>query len=149
AFEVNALDYLVKTVNTKRLEEVIDKIVKQSTNKLNHHKLTIDKRIFIKDGENCHFIPLTDIILIESVGNYARVYYQNKKPLLHKSLNYLEDKLPESHFFRAGRQQIINIHCINNIESVYNNTLQVLLVNGMKVDISQRQTVKFKELMAV
>jgi two-component system LytT family response regulator len=77
------------------------------------------------------------------------VYYQNKKPLLHKSLNYLEERLPESHFFRAGRQHIINTHFIKNISPFFNNTLQVEMHNGMKVDISQRQSVKFKNIMGV
>lgn len=150
AFEVNALDYILKPMNADRLAEAIEKarkLISQTT--ANENKLTIDKRIFIKDGELCFFVPLQEIFLIESVGNYARVYYQNKKPLLHKSLNYLEERLPESHFFRAGRQHIINTHFIKNISPFFNNTLQVEMENGMKVDISQRQSVKFKNIMGV
>jgi two-component system LytT family response regulator len=94
-------------------------------------------------------VPLAEVHLVESVGNYARVYYGNNKPLLHKSLNYLEEKLPESHFFRANRQYLINIHFIQNINSYFNNTLQVEMPDGIKVEISQRQSVKFKELMGV
>ena len=121
----------------------------QNQNKYSEAKLTIDKRIFIKDGEHCFFIPLAEIFLIESVGNYARVYYQNKKPLLHKTLNYLEEKLPDTHFFRAGRQYIINTHFIKNINPFFNNALQVEMQNGVKIDISQRQSVKFKEIMGI
>lgn len=150
AFDVNALDYVLKPVNTARLAEAVDKVRKQITkNKSAENKLSIDKRIFIKDGENCFFVPLAEVFLIESVGNYARVFYQQKKPLLHKSLNYLEEKLPETHFFRADRQHIINIHFIKNISPFFNNTLQVEMQNGTKIDISQRQSVKFKELMGV
>jgi two-component system LytT family response regulator len=150
AFEVNALDYLLKPVNTTRLADAIEKVKRQiNTTKSLENRLTIDKRIFIKDGELCFFVPLEEIFLIESVGNYARVYYQNKKPLLHKSLSYLEDKLPESHFFRAGRQYIINTHFIKNINPFFNNTLQVEMQNGQKIDISQRQSVKFKEMMGI
>jgi two-component system LytT family response regulator len=150
AFEVSALDYILKPINADRLAEAIEKAKKLiSQSKTNENKLTIDKRIFIKDGDLCFFVPLQEIFLIESVGNYARVYYQNKKPLLHKSLNYLEERLPESHFFRAGRQHIINTHFIKNISPFFNNTLQVEMHNGMKVDISQRQSVKFKNIMGV
>jgi two-component system LytT family response regulator len=150
AFEVNALDYILKPVNAQRLGEAIDKIKKQlSLLKSKENKLSIDKRIFIKDGDNCHFVPLADVFLIESVGNYARVFYQDKKPLLHKSLNYLEERLPETHFFRTDRQHIINIHFIKKILPFFNNTLQVEMHNGEKLDISQRQSVKFKELMGV
>lgn len=150
AFEVNALDYILKPINTERLTDAIEKVRKQISNlKSNENRLTIDKRIFIKDGENCYFVPLQEIFLIESVGNYARVYYQNKKPLLHKSLSYLEEKLPESYFFRTGRQFIINTHFIKNISPFFNNALQVEMQNGIKVDISQRQSIKFKEMMGI
>ncbi|MFY7965581.1 MAG: LytR/AlgR family response regulator transcription factor [Chitinophagaceae bacterium] len=150
AFEVNALDYILKPVNAIRLAEAIAKIKKQIIfAKSNENKLSIEKRIFIKDGDTCFFAPLADVFLIESVGNYARIFYQNKKPLLHRSLNYLEERLPATHFFRAGRQHIINIHFIKNIESFFNNTLQVEMFNGIKIDVSQRQSVKFKELMGI
>ncbi len=150
AFEVNALDYILKPVNTDRLTEAIEKVKKQiALVQKSDNKLSIEKRIFIKDGELCFFVPLAEVVLIESVGNYARVFYQNKKPLLHKSLNYLEEKLPDTHFFRAGRQHIININFIKNIYPFLNSTLQVEMQNGAKIDISQRQSVKFKELMGV
>ena len=150
AFEVNALDYILKPVNTDRLKEAIEKIRKQVVqNKPAEEHLTIDKRIFIKDGEHCYFIPLKEIYLIESVGNYARMYFQNKKPLLHKSLNYLEEKLPQSHFFRTDRQHIINTDFITGIAPFFNNTLQIELKNDIKIEISQRQSVKFKERMGI
>jgi two-component system, LytTR family, response regulator len=79
AFEVNALDYILKPVNPDRLTEAIAKIKKKFNNSnQTEEKLTIHKRIFIKDGEQCFFVPLSDIYFIESVGNYARVYYQDK-----------------------------------------------------------------------
>lgn len=150
AFDVNALDYILKPINKDRLADAINKIEKvESPTKNKEEKLSIDKRIFIKDGDKCFFVPLSEIFLIESVGNYARVYYENKKPLLHKSLNYLEEKLPETHFFRAGRQHIINLDFIKNIHPFFNNTLQAEMQNGEKIDISQRQSVRFKELMGV
>ncbi len=150
AFEVNALDYILKPVNKDRLADAINKIKKQeSTSISKDEKLSIDKRIFIKDGDKCFFVPLSEVFLIESVGNYARVYYENKKPLLHKSLNYLEERLPETHFFRAGRQHIINVHFIKNIHPFFNNALQVEMNSGDKIDISQRQSVRFKEIMGV
>lgn len=149
AFEVNALDYILKPVNEARLADAVDKIKNLIKNYYHNNKLSIDKRIFIKDGDQCFFVHLEEIYLIESVGNYARVYFQNKKPLLHKSLVYLENKLPESHFFRTGRQYIINMHFIKNINPSFNNTLQVEMHNDVKVEISQRQSVKFKEKMGI
>lgn len=151
AFEVNALDYILKPVNNDRLSEAIEKIKNQIQNKktLEKQKLSIDKKIFIKDGEQCHFVPLSGITHIESVGNYSKIFYSTKKPLLHKSLNYLEEKLPGDYFFRANRQIIINVNYISNIVPYFNNSLQVELQNGIKVEISQRQSVKFKDLMGI
>lgn len=150
AFDVNALDYILKPVNPDRLTEAITKVRKKfSESKTSDERLTIQKRIFIKDGEDCFFVPLSEIYFIESVGNYARVYYQDKKPLLHKSLNYLEEKLPEEFFFRASRQQMFNISFVKKIIPYFSNTLQVELQGGIKIDLSQRQSVKFKDKMGI
>ena len=150
AFDVNALDYLLKPVNPDRLAESISKIRKKiSQPRSTEEKLTIQKRIFIKDGEQCFFVPLSEIYFIESVGNYARVYYQDKKPLLHKSLNYLEEKLPDEYFFRASRQQMFNVSFVKSIVPYFSNTLQVELEGGIKIDLSQRQSVKFKDKMGI
>lgn len=150
AFDVNALDYILKPVNPDRLSEAIAKVRKRfSESKTTEERLTIQKRIFIKDGDQCYFVPLSEIYFIESVGNYARVYYQDKKPLLHKSLNYLEEKLPDEFFFRASRQQMFNISFVKNIVPFFSNTLRVELQGGVKVDLSQRQSIKFKEKMGI
>jgi two-component system LytT family response regulator len=150
AFEVNALDYLLKPVNKERLEDAITKVKKQlQREKETPETLTIHKRIFIKDGESCFFVPLINICLFESAGNYVKVLFDKKKPLLHRSLNYMEERLPANYFFRANRQHIINIEFIKEIIPFHNNTLRVTLSNGMEIDISQRQSVRFKELMGV
>lgn len=147
AFEVNALDYLLKPVNKDRLSEAIQKIIAKQSQV--HAKLGADKRIFIKDGEQCFFIVLKEIIYLESAGNYVKVFFKDKKPLLHRSMNYMEERLPDSIFFRASRQHMINTEFIQNIEPFLNNTLRVTMNNGAVIDISQRQTVRFKEQMGI
>lgn len=150
AFEVNALDYLLKPINVKRLQEAVEKIRRAlEAEQVKEKSLPLDKRVFIKDGEQCYFVQLSDIYLLESVGNYVKVYFQHHKPLLHKSLNYMEEKLPEAHFFRTSRQHIVNINYIRNIYPFLNNALQAELNNGMKIDFSQRQSTKFKERMGI
>lgn len=151
AFEVNALDYILKPVNPERLKDAINKIQKKAiVEKTNEsEKLGIDKKIFIKDGEKCFFVPVRDIFLIESEGNYVKVYFENKKPLLHKSLTYMENRLADDVFFRANRQFIINLNFIKNIEPYFNSTLLVEMQNGQKIDLSQRQSVKFREITGV
>ncbi len=156
AFESNALDYLLKPVNPARLEEAVRKALKiiRSEHSSEPKEKAADeidpaRKIFIKDGNKCYFVPVQEIMMIESMGNYARIFYKDKKPLLHKSLNYLDEKLPSSLFFRANRQQMINLNFIREIHPYFNSTLQLEMENGERVDISQRQTVKFKELTGI
>lgn len=153
AFEVNALDYLLKPLNPKRLTEAIQRF-RQKTGTAKSQageedRLSADKKIFIKDGEKCHFVPISKIFLLESEGNYVRVHYEKHKPLLHKSLTYLEQKLPEDLFFRANRQYMFNLDFVEQIEPYFNSTLLIILKSGHKIDLSQRQSAKFREITGV
>lgn len=149
AFEVNALDYVLKPVNPERLREAVSKVIRKSSRPVASAELDPNKKIFIKDGEQCFFVPIHQIFYVESVGNYVRLYFRDKKAMLHRSLNYMEEKLPQEHFFRTSRQEIININFIKNIVPYFSNTLQVELESGLKIDLSQRQSVKFKEKMGI
>jgi two-component system LytT family response regulator len=151
AFEVNALDYLLKPLNPKRLAEAIQRFRNraQASDQSSGERLSPDKKIFIKDGEKCHFVPVSKIHLLESVGNYVRVFYENQQPLLHKSLTYLEQKLPEDLFFRANRQYMFNLNYIDQIEPYFNSTLLIVMKSGHKIDLSQRQSAKFREITGV
>lgn len=147
AFEINALDYILKPVNKERLSEAVQKIINKQA--VTPAKLDAEKRIFIKDGEHCFFVTLKEIIYLESAGNYVKVFFHDKRPLLHRSLNYMEERLPESIFFRASRQHIINTEFIKGIQPFLNNTLRLTMTNGAIIDISQRQAVEFKEQMGI
>ncbi|RPA66400.1 DNA-binding response regulator [Cyclobacteriaceae bacterium YHN15] len=151
AFEVNALDYILKPVNPERLKDAVLKLEKKSQQTLKDQtdKLNLDRKIFIKDGDRCYFVPVRDIFLIESEGNYVKVYFENKKPLLHKSLTYMEARLPENIFFRANRQFIFNMDYVKKIEPYFNSTLLIELQSGQRIDLSQRQSVKFRDLTGV
>ena len=155
AFEVNALDYLLKPIDPSRLSDAIQKL--QTELALEQASLiggsvrgplTETDQVFVKDGEKCWFVKLAEIRLFESVGNYAKVYFSTHKPLILKSLNALEDRLDEHVFFRANRKHIINLHWIEKIEPYFNGGLLVELKGGEKIEISRRQTVKFKEMMS-
>ena len=154
AFEVNALDYLLKPIDPKRLADAIQKLQTEialeqsSLLGVSRGPLTEVDQDFVKDGERCWFVKLADIRLFESVGNYAKVYFSTNKPLILKSLNALEERLDDRVFFRANRKHIINLHWIEKIEPYFNGGLLVELKGGEKIEISRRQTVKFKEMMS-
>jgi two-component system, LytTR family, response regulator len=154
AFEVNALDYLLKPIEPKRLADAVhkleDEINKERTglNGVNRGPLTEADQVFVKDGERCWFVKLSEIRLFESVGNYAKVFFGTNKPLILKSLNSLEERLDDRIFFRANRKHIINLRWIEKIEPYFNGGLLVELKGGEKIEVSRRQTVKFKEMMS-
>ncbi|HQZ48964.1 MAG TPA: response regulator [Chitinophagaceae bacterium] len=157
AFEVNALDYLLKPIEPKRLTDAIQKLqsveVKENRSEtdefINTSLLTELDQVFVKDGEKCWFVKLGDIRLFESVGNYAKVFFGTNKPLILKSLNALEERLDEKVFFRANRKHIVNLRMIDKIEPYFNGGLLLELKGGEKIEVSRRQTVKFKEMMSL
>ena len=153
AFEVNALDYVVKPVDPERLRETIAKLHEENedvdTDGLDRGTLRKGDQIFIKDGEKCWFIKLETIKLFESEGNYVRIYFEKFKPLVLKSLNSLDSKLDPKLFFRANRKFIINLQEVKHIENWFNGGLQVTLTDDRKIEISRRQAVKFKAMMSL
>lgn len=156
AFEVNALDYLLKPIEPKRLADAIQKLntgesreTRSETEHTNNSILSENDQVFVKDGERCWFVKLSDIRLFESVGNYAKVFFGPNKPLILKSLNALEERLDEKTFFRANRKHIVNLRMIEKIEPYFNGGLLLELKGGEKIEVSRRQTVKFKEMMSL
>tara|TARA_R110002073_G_scaffold128999_3_gene275097 strand:- start:54357 stop:55079 length:723 start_codon:yes stop_codon:yes gene_type:complete len=147
AFEMNALDYLVKPLRDERFSKTIEKVKIELSKRVTLEPTTLPmhQKIFIKDGENCHFIPLTEIYFIESLENYARLYFGSDKAMIKRSLNLLAEKLDPKVFFRVNRSQMINIHYIKEIHPYFNNKLQIILTTGEKVEVSSRQSVKFKD----
>ena len=157
AFEVNALDYLLKPIDPKRLSDAIQKvmfleereIVNNETRSENKSFLNDGDQVFVKDGEKCWFVKLSEIRLFESVGNYARVFFGTNKPLILKSLNSLEERLDPKTFFRANRKHIVNLRMIEKVEPFFNGGLLLEIKGGEKIEVSRRQAVRFKEMMSL
>lgn len=154
AFEYNALDYLLKPIEPKRLEEAIRKIVEREKKDVQVKSalpdiLSAEDQVFVKDGDRCWFVKLERIRLFESEGNYVRLYFEDNKPLILRTLNYLDERLDPRSFFRANRKHIINLKWIESIEPWLNGGLLVKLKGGQKVEVSRRQAVKFKEMLSL
>lgn len=156
AFEVSALDYILKPVEEDRFDESLKKVIQKIKNKrqdsdanLPAEQLGENDQVFVKDGDKCWFIELGKIRLFESEGNYVRVYFDNNKPLILKSLNNLDKKLSDKLFFRANRKHIINLKWIDKIETWFNGGLLVILKDDKKIEISRRQAVKLKDRMSL
>lgn len=153
AFEYNALDYLLKPIEPKRLEETVNKLIEKKRKKiigeLDKENLAETDQVFVKDGEKCWFVKLETIRLFESEGNYVRIYFGDNKPLILRTLNYLDERLDDKTFFRANRKHIINLKWIASIEPWLNGGLLVKLKDGQKVEVSRRQAIKFKDMLSL
>ena len=158
AFELNALDYLLKPVDPARLAAAIDKLRAKlggaadepvSAKGAARDRLAAEDKVFVREGDRCWFVEVKSIRLLESEGNYTRVHFDDAKPQLFRSLNAMEERLDPKVFFRANRRQIINLTWIDKIEPWFSGGLLVHLKGGAKVELSRRQAQDFREKMSL
>ena len=150
AFEHNALDYLQKPIKEDRLVSAIERATKRASVRSDLKKkiLGLDHQVFVKDGEECWFIKLKEVRVLEILGSYTRIYFQDKKPMIPRSLNYMESRLDPEVFFRANRQQVINLQYVEKIVPWFSGSLKVHLTTGEEIEISRRQSIRFREVMS-
>jgi two-component system LytT family response regulator len=156
AFELQAIDYILKPIDHERLYQSIKRISAENVeiDSLDHSTrsnklLEPNDKVFIKDGEKCWFIELNRIRMLESDGNYVKVYFDQFRPMVLRSLNNFEARLNPEHFFRANRKFMINLNHVIAIETWFNGGLKVELSKGEKVEISRRQAIRFKEVFSI
>jgi two-component system LytT family response regulator len=153
AFEVSALDYLVKPITAPRLAGALERARKALAATLKERSNTEDAsavhQIFVRDGDRCWIVRLTDISLLESEGNYTRLHFGGNAPLIFRSLTAIEQRLSAGIFFRANRFQIVNLGWIEAAENDIDGRLSVKLRNGKQVEISRRQSRSLKELLSL
>ncbi len=150
AFEFNALDYLLKPVQKDRLAGALSKISEKQEREsaVSGERMTSSDQVFVKDGDKCWFVQLSEVRLFEVEGNYTKLYFGDQKPMIPRTLNYLETRLDPKKFFRANRQQIINLNWIERIEPWFSGSIKIYMKGGHEVDVSRRQTQRFKDLMS-
>jgi two-component system LytT family response regulator len=152
AFELNALDYLLKPVDPARLAAAIERLpgVRDAAVKAAPAgRLNATDKVFVREGEKCWFVEVGQIRLLESEGNYTRVHFGDAQPQLFRSLNAMEERLDPKYFFRANRRQIINISWIAGIEPWFSSGLLVHLKGGAKIELSRRQAHDFRDRMSL
>jgi two-component system, LytTR family, response regulator len=149
AFEVNALDYLLKPVEPERLAAALTRIKHGGGTQAPLAGAPLEQ-LFVRDGPRCWFIPLREVRLLTADGNYVRLLWGKLQPLLGRPLTLLEQRLDPKHFFRANRSQIINLDFIESVEIGVNGRLHVQLRDGgPEVEISRRQARRFRDLTSV
>lgn len=158
AFELNALDYLLKPVDPARLASALEKLRERvraggddppAERPAPRDRLAAADKVFVREGDHCWFVEVKSIRLLESEGNYTRVHFDQAQPQLFRSLNAMEERLDPKYFFRANRRQIINLAWIDKIEPWFSGGLLVHLKGGAKVELSRRQAQDFREKMSL
>jgi len=156
AFENQALDYILKPIDPDKIANVVRKISHENSfedeqllNLRKSRRLCEHDKVFIKDGEKCWFIELKNVRMMESDGNYVKVYFDTFRPMVLRSLNSFEEKLDNEVFFRANRKFIINLNHVVAIENWFNGGLKVELSKGEKIDISRRQAIRFRDIFSL
>ena len=147
AFETNALDYLMKPVREERFARAIEKA--RIAIQRRGADASTNRQFFIRDGEKRYFIKMDEISLVESLQNYSRIHFRGGKAILKKSLRQWEELLNSSRFFRISRAEIVNLDYIEEINALAGSRLLIKLRSGARLEISGRQSIKFRQLRGI
>jgi two-component system LytT family response regulator len=145
AFEFNAFDYLLKPFREERFAQAIDKVLHYWAAFSQSLTPATTQRLFVRDGNRCFFVQLSEVHLIESLDNYARLHFGTQRVLLRSSLNQLEAKLDQGLFFRANRTQLLNLRFIEKLHTQPNGTLRAVLTTAQTLEFSERQSTRFRQ----
>jgi len=168
AFEVNALDYLLKPIHPQRLAASLERLKSWRGPDEDRHSLPPgqpkpgatdqggtevslreDDRVFVRTGDRCWFVAIRSIRMLEAEDNYTRIHFGAEKPLLHRSLGAMEARLPARMFVRANRQQLINVAYVEKVSPWFSDSLKVTLAGGQEIEFSRRQAQVFRSRVSL
>lgn len=144
AFEVGALDYLLKPISPARLAQALGR-VRERLAAPRRDVLPLDRPLLVREGDRSWFVSLRDVEVIEAAGNYVQLHFGAHRPLLLHSLAALEQRLDPDHFFRASRSAIVNLARIERFETGPRLELIAHLKGGRVLTFSRRQSAVFRK----
>lgn len=174
AFNYPTVDYLLKPVTAERLAQALAKLPlpsqdngaqqqhtsMQNSTEQNQHEgnntsnpperlLQADSNFFIKDGDDCYFLKISDVRWFEAIGNYSKVHLKSAAPMVYRTLASIEQRLAPGLFFRANRQQLVNLTAVVSIEPSVSGGLTLRLQCGTEVEVSRRQSAELRQQLSL
>jgi two-component system LytT family response regulator len=157
AFEMNAVDYLLKPYSQERFDQALVKAnermakaekstIKKLTEHLAENQETLD-RVVVKTGNKIKVIPEETILYIESQDDYVMIYTSEGKYLKQQTMKYFEQHMDPRHFIRIHRSYIANIDTIKQLELYEKNSYLAVLSNGAKLKVSDSGYKLLKNMM--
>jgi two-component system LytT family response regulator len=150
AFEVNALDYLLKPIQKDRLAKTIERLLTgDSPSSRASQKLGYDDIVYVLVNGSLKFIKLSLLRCIIAEGNYSYIYYKDRnKDLVTKTLQEWEELLPDDYFVRIHRSTIVNFEYVEQVKKCRNYT-HLVYVRGIEKPfvISRRYAAKLKKAL--
>jgi two-component system LytT family response regulator len=148
AFEVNAVDYLLKPVSRERLDAALDKVRGRGTRDADRpdpERLAAEarpsgvarSRILVKEGMQVHVIPVERVETLEAQDDYVAIRTAGKTYLKTQPLATLAATLDEERFVRVHRSWVVNVECIARLESAGRDTKIAILKDGRQVPVSR------------
>jgi len=157
AFELSAVDYLMKPFSKSRFDEAIDKVferLKQKSSSGGNVRQLAEKakedggpieRVFVKTGTKIDVVPIGEIIRIEAQDDYVEFVTASKKYLKKETMGSMESSLPDTHFIRVHRSHIINVNFIKKIEKYGKESHIIILNDGSEVNVSKSRIGELKK----
>lgn len=147
AFELNALDYLVKPIDPERLRKTLQRFADKPAQQQSANYLPESHGLLLKFGENNRIVRLSEINRFESIGNHSAVYTHHGKSFLHSSLSKIEQRLDPQQFFRTSRADIVRVSAIQELEAgLTPGSMLAVLQDGQTVEVSRRQVQVLRNL---
>ena len=170
AFEVHALDYLLKPFDDERFSRALERAKSQiaaseidklsqrllallddrkSERKISDEQQTYLTRLMIKTSNRMMLLKVEEIDFIEADGNYAKLHTGRKTHLLREKMNDLEGRLDPAKFVRIHRSYIVNVQLISRIDAYEKESHIMQLVTGAKLPVSKSGYIKLKEVLGI
>lgn len=155
AFDLNAVDYLLKPFSKDRFDRALDRVSNKNTlNNVNHLKTHVVEnkvldKIVVKSNNNIHVIPLSEILYIESEDDYVMIHTTKGKYLKHQTMKFYEKNLDASTFIRIHRSIIVNISEVKKIEKYGKDSYKVILENEIGLKVSRTRYQELKTILGI